>query len=284
MNTNATYCLVTEAFGHGFASLLYAQAYGMIPVAYSDKNNESDYTAQVKQIINNLSFFEPSMPAVSWEDRKAYANEFNFRKELLAGNISAKNWQDMATTKLFPLLGSEIGLPEFASLSDGATLFVPQKLQSDGLCGATAEQQSLSPALFSFLKGENLALGQHFHKVNDLPPVEALAKEFNLYVPGMTEDKEVFGIRGIQHKMYWNFYRKMSACVGIAGTHTWYLLTCMPEVPQVILYRKGMEKWDEIEAAYRAAGYDIRCIGFDESTNMELLSKEIEAAYAEIKK
>lgn len=284
MKANSTYCLVTEAFGHGFASLLYAQAYGMIPVAYSDKDNESDYTAQVKQIINNLSFFEPSMPAVSWEDRKAYANEFNFRKELLAGNISAENWQDMATTKLFPLLGSEIGLPEFASLSDGATLFVPQKLQSDGLCGATAEQQSLSPAVFNFLKGENLALGQHFHKVNDLPLVEALVKEFNLYVPGMNEDPEVFGIRGVQHKMYWNFYRKMSACVGIAGTHTWYLLTCMPEVPQVILYRRGMEKWDEIEAAYQAAGYRIRCIGFDESTKMEQLSKEIEAAYAEIKK
>ena len=284
MKANTVYCLVTEAFGHGLATLSYAQAYGMIPVAYSDKETKEEFTAQVNQIMANLSFFEPSMPAVSWEDRRAYANEFNFRKELLAGNISAENWQDMATTKLFPLLGSEIGLPEFTLLSEGATLFVPQKLQSDGLCGATAEQQSLSPAVFNFLKGENLALGQHFHKVNDLPLVEALAEEFDLYVPGMAEDQEVFGIRGVQHKMYWNFYRKMSACVGIAGTHTWYLLTCMPEVPQVILYRKGMERWDEIEAAYCAAGYDIRCIGFDESTNMELLSKEIEAAYAEIKK
>jgi len=175
-------------------------------------------------------------------------------------------------------------LPLFETLQKGATLFVPQKLFSDGLCGATAEQQSLSPAVFNFLKGENLALGQHFHKVNDLPLVEALKEEFNLYVPGMTEDQEVFGIRGVQHKMYWHFYKKMSACVGIAGTHTWYLLTCMPEIPQVILYRKGIERWDEIEAAYQAAGYDIRCIGFDESTNMEQLSKEIEAAYAEIKK
>lgn len=283
MKTNSTYCLVTEAFGHGFASVLYAQAYGMIPVAYSDKDNKDEFTAQV-QIMANLSFFEPDMPAVSWEDREAYAGEFNFRKELLAGNISAENWQDMATTKLFPLSGSEVNLPTFASLTKGTTLFVPQKLQSDGLCGATAEQQSLSPAVFNFLKGENLALGQHFHKVNDLPLVEALKEEFNLYVPGMTEDQEVFGIRGVQHKMYWHFYKKMSACVGIAGTHTWYLLTCMPEIPQVILYRKGIERWDEIEAAYQAAGYNIRCIGFDESTNMEQLSKEIEAAYAEIKK
>ncbi len=281
---NSNYCLVTEAFGHGLATLLYAQAYGLTPVAYSDKNDESDYTAQVNQIMSNLSFFEPAMKAVSWKDREAYANEFNFRKELLAGNITVENWREMATAKLFPLSGSEAGLPKFASLTEGATLFVPQKLFSDGLCGATAEQQSLSPAVFNFLKGENLALGQHFHKVNDLEKVEALAEEFNLYVPGMTEDQEVFGIRGVQHKMYWNFYRKMSACVGIAGTHTWYLLSCFPDTPQVILYRRGMEKWDEIEAAYRAAGYNIRCIGFDESTNMELLSKEIEAAYAEIKK
>ena len=283
MKANQTYCLVTEAFGHGLATLLYAQAHGLTPVAYSDKENESDYTAQVNQIMANLSFFEPAMEAVSWEDHEAYAGEFNFRKELLNGNIPAEAWNEMATAKLFPLSGSEV-LPKFASLTEGATLFVPQKLFSDGLCGATAEQQSLSPAVFNFLKGENLALGQHFHKVNDLPLVEALAEEFNLYVPGMTEDTEVFGIRGVQHKMYWHFYKKMSACVGIAGTHTWYLLTCMPEVPQVILYRRGMEKWDEIEAAYQAAGYRIRCIGFDESTNMEQLSKEIESAYAEIKK
>lgn len=285
MKTNSTYCLVTEAFGHGFASLLYAQAYGMIPVAYSDKDNKDEFTAQVNQIMANLSFFEPAMPAVSWEDRKAYASEFNFRKELLAGNISAENWQDMATTKLFPLSGSEAGLPKFASLTDGATMFVPQKLVSDEMCGTTAAQQSLSPAVFNFLKGETLVLGQHFHKVNDLPAVEALARDFDLYVPGFNEDTEVLGIRGVKHAMYWNLYNKVAACVGIAGTHTWYLLACHPEVPQVILYNtKTVEKWKDIEAAWQEAGSNIRCIGFDESTNMEQLSKEIEAAYAEIKK
>lgn len=73
-------------------------------------------------------------------------------------------------------------------------LFVPQKLQSDGECGVTAAQQSLNPQVLSFMKGTaNLVLGQHFHKVNDLATVEALAKEFDLYVPGMNdENPEVF--------------------------------------------------------------------------------------------
>ena len=275
--------LVTEAFGHGILSLLYAKAYGMQPVAFSDKDNEAEFTSQVNQIMSNLSFFAPGMIAVSWEDREDYSNEFNFRQELLNGKIPAEAWRDMASSKLLPQTDDE--LPMFEGLLPGATLFVPQKLKSDGLCGTTAEQQSLSPVIFYFLKGGNIALGQHFHKENDLPLVEELAKEFGLYVPGMTEDNEVFGIRGVKHMMYWNFYGKIGASVGIAGTHTWYLLACRPEVPQVILYnRNGVEKWGEIEEAYQAAGYNIRCIGFDENSNMEELAKEIERAYAKIKK
>ena len=97
------------------------------------------------------------------------------------------------------------------------TLFIPQKLISDGECGITAEQQSLPLAVFEFLKNKNsLVLGQHFNKVNDIEAVRTLARDFDLYVPGLTENPEVMGIRGIQHTAYYNLYARLNATFGKA--------------------------------------------------------------------
>lgn len=125
-----------------------------------------------------------------------------------------------------------------------------------------------------------MVLGQHFHKVNNLATVQALAKEFNMYVPGMTEDTEVFGIRGVQHKMYYHLYRQLTASVGIAGTHTWIMLA---DIPQIILYnRNGVEHWEAIAEAFRANGKNIYAIGFDENTDMAELSKVIEEQFNQL--
>jgi hypothetical protein len=77
-------------------------------------------------------------------------------------------------------------------------------------------------------------LGQHFHKINDLEKVKTLAKEFDLYVPGLTEDDDVFGIRGVPHWKYMNMYNQIDLSVGTFGTQTWIMLTCFPYIPQVI--------------------------------------------------
>ena len=160
---------------------------------------------------------------------------------------------------------------------------MPQKLVSDGECGISAEQQSLPLAVFDFLKrkkGVNLVLGQHFHKVNDLEKVQKLADDFRLYVPGMSEHPEVFGIRGVQHKMYYNMYAQLFGSIGIAGTHTWFMLTVFPWIPQVILFNNhGVERWKAIEKAYRKRGYNIRCIGFNEMTSLKQQAKEIKQAF-----
>ena len=42
----------------------------------------------------------------------------------------------------------------------------------------------------------------------------------------------------------------------------------------------GVERWKAIERAYRKHGYNIRCIGFDEKTNLKQLAKEIKKAFA----
>ncbi len=271
--------LITEAFGHGFISLRIAQAMGLLPVAFSTKDNKEDFEKEVNQIYNNLVFFFPALQKATWEQREELlANSWNVRQSLLNGEISYETWMKAATGKFTPDASEE--LPEY--FVSHAIMWVPQKLVSDGQCGVSAQGQSLNPSLFEFLKEETrpLVLGQHFHKVNDLEKVQNLTKEFNLYVPGMTENPEVFGIRGVQHKMYWNLYNQLDGCIGIAGTHTWYLLTCFPQVPQLILYnKKGVEDWETIAKAYRAAGHPIYCLGFDENTDMAEFSRKMEELY-----
>lgn len=278
MKNNKELALITEGFGHGFASVLIAKVNHLSPVAFSTKETKEEFEKEVELIYRNLSFFCTSLRKATWEEREELlATGWNIRQSLLDGEISAEMWEEVARTTLEPEVSPTS--PAFAGVSEQTLLFVPQKLQSDGMCGVSAEQQSLSPQLFRFLRrsGYNLVLGQHFHKVNDLEKVQALAKEFNLYVPGMTENEEVLGIRGVEHEKYWLLYQKLNGCIGIAGTHTWYLLTCRPEVPQIILYnKKSVENWAEIEAAYQAAGYPIFCFGYDEETEMKAFMDEVE--------
>jgi len=282
--TNKVYGLITEAFGHGFAALNFTKAESLIPVAFSDKDNKEDFEAHVEQIFNNMVFFCPNLQKATWEEKEKFAEAgWNVRKDLLEGKITKEMWRRFAATSLSPV--SEEGLPLFKNLLGKSIMFVPQKLQSDGQCGVSAAQQSLPLEAFDFLKETalDLVLGQHFHKVNDREKVEKLVEDFDCYVPGMTEDEEVFGIRGVQHKKYWNMYAKLAGCIGIAGTHTWFLLTCFPDTPQVILFNKhGVENWTEIEEAYREAGKDVVCLGFDDATDMCEFSEEMEEAYFDV--
>lgn len=281
LGKNVENAFIVEGFGHGFISALIAKALGLTPIAFSTKETEEEFSKEVDLIAGNLSFVAPNLRKATWNEREELlASGWNIRQSLINGELPADMWTAVAGEKLIP---AAPGLfPAFAEMPANALMFVPQKLVSDGACGATAQQQSLSPDIFSFLKesGFGLVLGQHFHKVNDLEKVEALADEFDLYVPGLTEDNEVFGIRGVRHEMYWNLYSRLNGCIGIAGTHTWYLLTCRPEVPQIILFNnKGIERWKEIESAYQAAGYPIHCLGFDDNTDMQQLSRQIEELY-----
>lgn len=280
---NKKFGLITEAFGHGFFALNACQVLNLIPVAFSDKEKDDEREAHVAQIKSNFDGFVPE-----WgnPDEVTEENSVNLRKELLAGNFGKDFWERFAESTLTPTW--EPDLPAFRKLDFGGyinTMFVPQKLISDGMCGTTAAQQSLPNEIFDFLVNEEyrLILGQNFNKVTDLEKLEEFQKHFpNAYIPGQTEDKTVFGIRGIAHKMYLNLYDKLDLCVGVAGTHTWYILTCFPQVPQVILYNKGgVEDWAEIAEAYRKAGYNIRAIGFDAQSDMVELKNKILQAIAE---
>lgn len=278
------FIILFSCFGHEIMAVAIAKALGMAVKVASKKETKEEYEKDVNNIYDKLSPFYSNIEIVSFEEKERFVEAgWDVIQELKEGRFDASLWGKMAASKLTP---SFEGLRRYQQLEGKMNvLFVPQKLQSDGECGVTAAQQSLNPQVLSFMKGTaNLVLGQHFHKVNDLATVEALAKEFDLYVPGMNdENPEVFGIRGVAHAEYFNMYRSLAASVGIAGTHTWILLALFPEIPQIILFNKnGVENWKDIEAAYQKAGYRIFRIGFDESTDMAELSKEIEETYKKL--
>lgn len=273
--------IIRDLFGHGIAATNFANAYGVKAVIIPKKESKEEFEAEASKIFNILSFFSKNLETVSFEERDtAEAAGYDIIAELKAGTLANEVWQKFATSQLMPSFTE--GLPEYKGMRNGSVLFIPQKLISDGECGVTAAQQSINPQVFTFLKEARLplVLGQHFHKVNDLQTVQNLAKDFNLYVPGMTENNEVLGIRGVAHEKYYNMYASLSASVGIAGTHTWILLTMFPNIPQIILFnKKGVENWKAIAQAYQANGKKIIAIGFDESTDLQELSTEIKKAY-----
>lgn len=272
---------ISSQFGHEIMAINFAKALGLAVVIIPNKEDPQEFEEESKKILDNMSFFYRRIFTISPKERLFYEEmSRDIIGELKAGTLPNDLWKDFAASVLRP---SRLfrNLPEFNELYDETSniLVIPQKLLSDNACGVTAAQQSVDPAVFNFLKDApfRLVLGQHFNKVADLETVKALQQEFNLYVPGMTEEQEVFGIRGVRHAKYYNMYGSLSASVGIAGTHTWYLLTMFPEIPQIILYnKKGVEHWEAIAQAYRKAGYNIWAIGFDEMTDMADLSREIE--------
>lgn len=280
------FIVVRSQFGHEIMACNFAKALNMPVAIIPAKETEDEFNTESEKILANLSFLSNDIVTVPFADRKKYeALSYDIIADLKAGKLADEVWgKYFVKARLVPTQNTN-SLPQFKNMRANRRnlLLVPQKLVSDGECGVTAQQQSLNPSVFNFLKEQDkyqLVLGQHFHKVNDLPVVEALAKEFSMYVPGMSEDTEVFGIRGVQHKMYYNMYNQLGMSIGIAGTHTWILLTMFPWVPQVILYnKKGVENWEAIGKAFQAAGFPIRTIGFDEETNMERLSEAIKSYY-----
>lgn len=277
------FIVVRSSFGHEIMALNFAKALNMPVAIIPAKETEAEFNTESEKILENLSFLSNDIVTVPFAERQKYeAMSWDIIADLKAGKLADEMWEKFVTARLVPTQNTNL-LPQFNSMKANRKnlLLIPQKLISDGECGVTAQQQSLSPNVFNFLKEQKeyqLILGQHFNKVSDLPAVEALAKEFSMYVPGMSENPEVFGIRGVAHKEYYNMYSKLGMSIGIAGTHTWIMLTMFPWIPQVILYnKKGTEHWDVIGKAFQAAGWPIRTIGFDENTDMEQLSEKIKS-------
>ncbi len=273
--------LITEGFGHGFLGLLYTKAMGLRPVAFSDKDNEADFTAHVEQIYNNLSFFAPNMVKATWEEREQLLAEgINIREKILQDAVTDEEWLKIAQTTLTPNSEEIPSLPKY-SLSGKSVMFAYKKTISDGRCGATAKEQSVDSKTFAGIKRADTTLVyiQNFDKIKELNDIQEVKKEFNAYVPGDTENPEVFGIRGVAHKMYWNLYEQIDSCIGIAGTHVWYALACFPHISLGILHPTKSENWKRITAAYQAVGRKVYELDFNKSAD---LKKDISELYTKL--
>ena len=281
--------LITSAGGHGFMELNFGQLHNQEIVACSEKDNKEDFEKETADIYERLSPFVPNMKIATWEDApKIKENGISYRKSLLDKELSESDWNKFAQTTFS--LKTHNKSPKFRELHSQSlvTMLIPQKLFTDGKCGLSAKQQSVPLEVFNFFKAEketSYVLGQHFHKLNDIEHVKNIAEDFNMYVPGGKEEKHVFGIRGVPHDQLFNMYKKVDMSVGIAGTHTWYMLTCFPEKPQIIFYNKnGVEDWNAIAKAYQKHGYPIYAMGYDENTDWKRFSLETKALYTKLSK
>lgn len=274
--------VIRSSFGHEIMAVRFAEALGTKALIIPNQEDFEDYENEARRIYDVMSFFSPCVKQIPYNMRHMFELR-DIIAELKAGQLADEEWDIFFNGFCKPTKDTS-ALPQYAvGLGEPAVLFVPQKLKSDGECGVTAAQQSLTPSGFDFLKSTpyQLILGQHFNKMADIESVVDLATEFGLYVPGLTENPEVLGIRGIKHEQYYNMYNQLSASIGIAGTHTWIMLTMFPNIPQIILFnRGGVEHWDAIAEAARRAGRTVYAIGFDENTNMAELSKQIEETFA----
>lgn len=277
---------IASQFGHEIMAIQNAAVENRKVAVIPNKDTREEYDAEAQKIINNMSFFCSNLIKVPFEERET-AQVSDVVRLLKEDKLPDDSWNAFASIRLEPQENTEV-LTQYPALEDGNNILViPQKLLSDNECGVTAVQQSLPLEVFDFLRmrPERPVLGQHFHKTNDRPVIEALVERYNgrMYVPGGTENEHVFGIRGVQHREYYNMYRHIKLSVGIAGTHTWYMLAMFPDTPQVILYNQnGVEHWQAIARAFRKQGKPVYAIGFNETTDMQQLSKEVEAKVAEL--
>lgn len=262
----------------------FAKVFGIPAVISPKADNEQEFERIAKANYANMHFFYPSLLQVSQKELERYQPDMvDIIASLKNGKLPDSAWIDFAQSRLTPTEPT-IDLPPFRFMWGRFNVgIIPAKLKTDGECGLDEKQQSLTPRVLSFVNkyAVNPVLIQHFDKVNDKDTVLSIRKEIpSLSIPGETENPELFGIRGVQHKMYYNMYKQLNVCIGIAGTHTWVLLTMFPDTPHIILYnRNGVENWDAIAAAYQKRGKKIYAIGFDESTDMEELSKQIEKQF-----
>lgn len=278
-----------DGFGHGLFSVRIAKVFNLPLAICPEKNTKEDYDVAVQQTIDLASFFfakNQKWFTVKWEEKdEVLKTSLDCVKGLQNKIFDADFWVEFASRNAN--LDTEITqeLNDYQHLgSEKKIMVTPAKLYSDGNSGASAAQQSLPFEFFDWLKNrgeETLVLGQHFAKSTDLDKILELASRWDgLYVPGMVENEEVLGLRGVPHSKLYNLYNKLDGCIGIPGTHTWYLLTTFPNVPQVIVYNRAIvEDWDEIASAFQTNGYPIFAIGFDENTNMQKLQDEVHSYY-----
>ena len=151
------FIVVRSAFGHEIMALNFAKALNMPVVVIPNKEKEEEYEAESEKILANMSFLSNDIVRIPFADHAKYeALSYDIIADLKAGKLADEIWEKFVTARLVPTQNTNT-LPQFAGMRANRKnlLLIPQKLISDGECGVTAQQQSLSPEVFNFLKEQN---------------------------------------------------------------------------------------------------------------------------------
>lgn len=280
--------IIHSDMGHEIGAAATAKLQGAKLLVVPRKDNKEDYEKEAANIVRNISFFNDNLEIMPFEIKDTVDEGWDFVKDLTGKQIEDDFWYEYAGVNLLPT-ENVAKLPLFEKLNalkeEGYIIIgvATGKTISDGKCGVTAQQQSLMFESFAGLK--EIAKGrkvvfvnlQNFDKVNDLDKVAAFDEYFEtVYTPGKTEYPELFGIRGVPHKMFYNLFCMLDMVVAIAGTHTWYAETMFPDLPMVTLYNtNGSENWAAKEWAYQSHGRQYYCLGYNEETDLKAYAEAL---------
>lgn len=277
---------ITTADGHAMMSANFAKLYNLPVGVYSNKTDKAAYEAETERIFRKMCFCSDFIFRVPFEERQKFYTPLDFAEMLKAGTLGPEDWDKFAQIQLKAEFKAGLLEYEFLASNYGNNvLIVPQKLRSAEHFGVSAQDQSVTLEAFNWLDNYDLLpiLGLHYDQEKDQAVVEKIMKSFGLYVPGSEPKTEkVAGLRNADLSDLYHLFGNVNLAVGVPGLHTWYMLTMFPNIPQIILYRQGIERWDEIAAAYQKRGYDIYAFPFDEHQDMKKLSDEIDYLVGQI--
>jgi len=285
--------VIRSRFGHEFFALGMAKALRLKVLICPKKDEEEDYNKEAEGILAFMSPFYGDMQIVPFANRYK-VDGWDIVKDLCDKVLDDKIWDIFFSEGVLDLQPSvnRLEFPMNFNLYWPIGL-VPDKWETDGQCGKTAEEQSSGVSGYKFLTNEfanDLVILQHFNKVADLEKVKATAKALageyspnGAYIPGLEDgNEELLGLRGVPHVKYYNLYAHLEGLVGIPGTHTWIAATLFPDMPQVIVYRRGIEDWELIAEKAYDHGRSYHAVPFDEDSDMKEVFGKVEKICSDI--
>jgi hypothetical protein len=289
MKNNVQLVKTADAAGFGVLCSACAMYHKALLVIIPQINTDQELSLQVTEhenksnaIYDILSEIEGlKLIKISYKEREVFEGVcWDPIADLKAKMFTLDDWRKLSTVRL-SFKKRENPYVYYGLIGKKNTLVVFQKFISDEHFGVNAAMQSLSADDFTTVwdSTDQKVYGQHFHKVNDREAVEAFAAARKVYVPGLIENHDVFGIRGRKHGDYAGMYENVQKAVAIPGTHTWIMLFFYPEIHQLIPYRTGIENWSEIAQAWREAGNHIYTVEFNDSSYRESVRAQIAFGY-----
>ena len=286
---------LSDPAGFGAMTLGFVGTYGhqtAYVISYAD--NIEAYNKETNEIYNRFhviaNALKIKLEIVPWVLHEDFiACSWDATKEFKAKKLLPWMWRDcvewtVSKPKVYfnKMYVDEVPMLDAVAETSPVVMIYPQKVISDGTCGATAGQQSLPLEAYKDIKNLSYAytvFGQHFSKTNDAEKVRELIKSGYVdYIIGEKEATELFGIRGVPHHRFMKIYSYVDYYIGALSTPDWFRFLLFPEKPGLAFAYKGLTDvfyLKDIEKAFAENGYYQRFEIFDENTSLQDLQAKV---------